>query len=547
MSSKSFDIELIYDDELVLAGEQLWTDHHVHLQAISDDGVHIIKVADGTDYETEIRYPFTKKQKATCECITFRKDAICKHIIAALFALRKQLKKSELQKKANSISVKPASLNINQIIQDIRPEDLKSFIKTYAKDDKRFATHLKVTFAHKIDLADNIEKYRAILNSIVRPVTTLSHKIAASELKYLMRVLKDFEDQINDNIALSHYRAALDIFIASFSKLEYVRSKYHMQDEALTSLSQRYHAIIGYFVQSRLPAELKQELHRELTDFIQRSYYRFTDFKYNILYFLLPNLNTAERNRIKEILLKLLASNPASESAVILAYYMLLCKKYDKEAASFFKDNPLNFTEVVQLFTLNGHNQLALEMLEKAYKIRPDDKDIINRLLNLYILTDNKARIITLGQHAYINTGDTKYLELLRKELPEEKYSMVTFEIETGFYNQEKPASGPALNFFRYEENWAGMLIYLEKNLSISDLQKYDTYLYRFEPDTLSELYCLCLDEILKNQLGDTSQLLLEQLKLHWLHNDMHTTIQVVKRFLEEHYGHRPGLIEVFR
>ena len=545
MNDLTKNIELIYDDELVLEGEQLWLKSHVENLSCPEKGLYIAQVHDDENYEIEISSPFAKKQKISCECEYYKSNHICKHIIAGLYAIQEEIKKTKELKLKNK-KTKPVALNINQIIKDIEPEDLKTFIRSYAKIDKRFSTQLKVSFARKIDLADNIEKYKNILDSIVKPVTTTDQKLSVSDLKYILRVLDELASQINDCIALNHYREGLNIFIASFSKLEYVRSRYNLNHDELKPLSKIYHQMIGYFFESKLPTELKKELIAFLTDFMQRSYYKFDDYHNNILFYLLPKLNNAERNEIKDVLYNLPKTRPVSEHAVILAYYIKIQKKYTKEAADFFTNNPLQLIEVVNLLLVDENIKIALEILEKTYKSRPKDKDVINRLLYLYVQAGSRPQLIELSRKAYFNWGDIKYLEILKKELKESQYTQVILGMETQFLTNYETAPDTALRFFKFENNWAGMVLYLEKKSDINLIQKYDTFIYSHDKQAIADVYIRSLDELLKNQLGDTPQFLLEKLLAHWKNNSMKTVIQEVGNFLKKEYGHRTKLLEIF-
>lgn len=546
MSIRTTHIEFLYDEKLELEGQQLWKEGQVRNLNRNEDGIYIAFVHDGQDYEVEVNAPFKKKQKVSCECEDFKSKSACKHIVAALFAIQDVLHE-EKKKKVSKTEQKATSLNINHLVKEIQPYELIEFIKAYARVDKRFVIHLKAAFAHKVDLEDNIDKYRSILDAIVRPVTGKIPQVAASDIKFLSRILGEFADQINDHIALGHYRDGLNIFIACFSKLEYVHSKFNLSNEEIVQLRQSYYNILTYFLETKLPTELKRELQAFLIEFIQRSYYPFDSYQQNILFPLLPKLSSADKQALKPILLALLTTHPISEHAIILAFYLKITKKYTSEVLEYFEENPLQLMEVVNLLITDQENKIAKEILEKTYKSRPNDKDVMNRLLYLYIQEKNQEAFIALAKKAYLSKGENRYLELLKKELEEGSYEKVILEIEAYIHAHPIVANHIALNFFYFENNWAGMVIYLEKHPNIELLQKYDAFIFSQDQDIVAELYTKALDLYFSTQLGDTAHILAEKLTSHWRSNGMQKIIKKIHQSLMDTYQHRPELMKIFQ
>ncbi len=532
LSTTNHYIERNYDHELVMAGEQLWLDGQVKNQSLNDDGCYRAIVSDDKHYEIEISTPFSKKQKTSCSCSAFKSSSVCTHIVAGLFAIRNIPEEKNKNRVPKAIS-KPSSLNINQMINDIHPNELKDFLKSYAKTDRRFSILFKAAFARKTDLSDNIEKYKSILDAIVKPVTSKTPKLPVSDLKYLIKVLSEFADQINDGIALSHYREGVNIFIASFSKLAYVRSRFSMSNEEINALNITYHNIISYFFASKLPTELKRELFNFLLEFMQRSYYMFDSFYHNILYHLIPKLTTSERKTVKTVLLDLLKIRPNTEHAVILAYYLKISKKYTTEATDYFSQYPLQLMEVVHLLLNDEDRSIAIEILEKTYKSRPNDRDIMNRLLYIYIQTNNQDAFKALAKKAFINSGDNKYLSLLKKELPDHTYTQVILDIESHILTQSNISKETALKFFLFEDNWAAMVLYFEKHPDLEMLQKYDAFIYLHDQDAVASLYIQILDDYFSTLHPDEILLTTEKLNNHWRQQKMQSTIQQLGDFLK--------------
>ncbi|MFZ1751066.1 MAG: SWIM zinc finger family protein, partial [Saprospiraceae bacterium] len=184
-------IETIYDEELVLQAEALFENEAITDISKVNRNFFIAKIKDGKSYEVVIQSPFTKKQKATCDCNFFASNLICKHVITLLFHIRSTQSQKPLvgNKKSGSSSAKNTSLNIHQILHEISHDDLVTFMKAYATKDKKFSTQLKVSFARKIEVEDGAMKYKNILNSIVRPYTGKQSKASATDVKAILSVL----------------------------------------------------------------------------------------------------------------------------------------------------------------------------------------------------------------------------------------------------------------------------------------------------------------------------------------------------------------------
>jgi len=84
--------ELHFDGDTVYQGEQLYDAGAVQEILKPEKSLWTVMVYDETFYEVELFSPFAQRRKVSCECKDFLKDKACKHITAALFALRTQLK-----------------------------------------------------------------------------------------------------------------------------------------------------------------------------------------------------------------------------------------------------------------------------------------------------------------------------------------------------------------------------------------------------------------------------------------------------------------------
>ncbi len=537
-------IESLYNEELVIAGELLFESNKVSDLMKSESGIFFAKVKDGKDYEIEIKYPFVKKQKVRCDCTFFVQSGICKHVLATLFSIRNQSKIKTLAPKNSSSKPKPTKLVVAQILEEVPHLDLKHFVQAYARNDKKFETQLKVAFAIKIDIVNNQEKYKSILNSIVRPLTGAQAHASVADLRLLAHVLVEFADQIEDSLALFQYREALDIYIASFSKLEYVRSKYKNQSDPLYTLSQRYHKILSHFLQQKLPFEIKNDLLSFVKELYQRSYYLFDSYSDNVVHELLNQINKDEKIEVSDFLVATLPQKKPNELAVILALIIKIKNTINSNIKELINKYQNSYMDIVDLLMSKNEDTLAIKLLESLQTSK--SKDVHYKLTLLYAKTNDNISLSATVEEAFIKYGDLKYLEILEKQFTDTEYQNFISKLESKLLSLNHVHESSLLNLYFKEQNWAGMIIFMEKNPNIEILKKYDVFINTFEPKMLSELYIISLRVYLNHQLGDQATLYLNELKYHLNKTKLDKVINKISKLLLEEYPHRPKLSEVF-
>ncbi|MBK8350012.1 MAG: SWIM zinc finger family protein [Saprospiraceae bacterium] len=541
-------IELIYDADLVDSAELLFDSGAVTNLASLPSSLFVCKVLDGIQYEVEIQSPFAKKQKASCECRFFKENNICKHIVAALLKIRAERKRKVDARLAATKPLKTSklsSLNINHILEEISSEELASFVKSYAKTDKKFTTQLKVHFARKIDLVDNADKYKAILNNIVKPNTGSQSRASSSDIRAISQVLGDFADQINDCIALGQYREAFNIFSSAFAKLEYVRHHYTFHRDKLNVLSKNYHQIISFFLEEKLPPELRISLFDFLLDLNSRSYYQYDDSQYNIINLIIDKAKNQDKGLLRNNIEHLISTRPQREKPLLIAMWVKLSGKISKSELEYLKPFGNQFVEIVDYMLAYHLEQPAVKMLESILKPRKIEKEVASRLVYLYVRTKNIKKLKETSKQAYLNTGDIKYIDVIKREFDAHVYESVIQELEEELLITRADPN-LLIRIYKREENWAGLLLYLDKLDNLEILRQHDALLYKNERNTLIDLYKNKISRYLDEHIGDVASAYMENLKTHFIHQHFDGLLSGVHTMLKEKYSHRQKLIELF-
>jgi hypothetical protein len=545
LRDKNLLIELIYDEDLVEHAESLYNAGAVGNVLIAEQGLYTATVTDGIQYETEIQSPFASKQKATCDCVFYRENNMCKHIIAFLFELREIFKaKAETHGvKVEIAEKKHTTLNISNILQAADHDELVQFMRNYARTDKKFATQLKVHFARKIDLEDNILKYRSILNTLVRPHTGQASKASAGDIRTLAQVLDDFGAQIDDCLALEQYREAFNIFEPAFSKLEYVRHYYGFHKELLDRISVDYHSRIKQLLKQKLPPDLKTEILSFLTDLANRSYYHYLHPVFNIIQLLLPDKEL--KPSLSALVLKLSKEKMPSEGAILMALHHRLAKKITKQDMLLYTDNRLAIKDVADHLLEMGEDLLALKLMQLKDKPNVFDRELSNRMLFLYIRLKDKKSLLTTAAKAFVHTGDFRYFEMVQKAVDADQWKEWLEDIETAV--AEKDTEGTLRSrIYRKADMWQHLAALLQARNNLELLQSHDTYLYRKDRKTLIELYKSVTFQYLNEHIGDQAVGYIKKILRHLKEEELHPVIISLKTLIDEHFSHRPGLSECF-
>ena len=102
-------------------------------------------------------------------------------------------------------TTKAKSVTVRTLLSDIDGDSLKQFVLGYASRDKKFSDALKINFIRHIDLEDNEKKYKVLLDSLIRPVSSKEKVLKETEFRNFKYTIQDLLDQAHDGIALKEY------------------------------------------------------------------------------------------------------------------------------------------------------------------------------------------------------------------------------------------------------------------------------------------------------------------------------------------------------
>lgn len=232
---------------------------------------------DDRQFEVEVLLR-SNKPKFTCECDIFYESGSCKHIIASLIHIKEEISSQELARekakaKENLRKAREAKYNVKSILDKAHPEELKRFVRAYANMENSFSLALKGHFANKMDLDNNDQKYKQLLDAAVKPKNFKHLNLSTTEKKDFYRLVDSLSSQAEDCLTLKQYRECKYILMHVIDKIFYVRKNYNHNPKRLESKELIILKFFTELLEAKMPPELKTEIYQDVLELINRSYF----------------------------------------------------------------------------------------------------------------------------------------------------------------------------------------------------------------------------------------------------------------------------------
>ena len=538
--------ELHFDGDTVFQGEQLYDSGAVHEINKPEKSLWSIMVHDGIFYEVELFSPFAQRRKSSCECDVYKKTKSCKHITAALFALRTQLRE-EAERKADRLKNKSNTgkkLNINTLLQELDKQDLLHFIKAYARKDKNFNIALKAHFARRVDLEDNHAKYKGILDSIIKPITSNTNRSKAADLKTFIAVSKELTAQLEDALSVSDYRDAFFIIDACISKTEYVRYHYDNYSDETLAISQRFHELLVLLHQRVHADELKKDLLELIIDLPQRSYYKHDRLEDHLYYHLIGKQYKDKdlMLRLKEICLGTLIKKQLEDHDLVTILSLIHMLDFYitklKDINWFVDDYSKLSMSVVDRLVYANQAEVSVKLMKKMKAHFPKSRELKRKLLQVHLTLDQLDELTNLLPKYVIQSDDTKLLFKLKDKVSSEQWTDVILEL-IEHYKEEPSKRSILASLYFHEEDYDSLIQLMHDGVELDLIMNYDHKLYSTYAKDLTQIYQKVLSEIIDSYLGDKAQDSIKKAMYHLDQLGARKLRKNVLSYLEKEYKHR--------
>jgi hypothetical protein len=494
-------IELLFPHDLFLKGEELYESGAITDISKIDSKLYSFTINEGVKIEVEWFKPLTRQQKASCECDFFQLGKMCRHTIAALLAYKQEFyKEKELETSDRDYPRKASTLNINSILNNLSKDDLKSFIKSYAGNDKKFAIAFKVHFARKVDLNDNELKYKSILDSIIKPITTDKNPYKASDVRGLINISEEFQGQTDDAVSLEQYQEAFILTKTTLSKLAYVYNNSQFYSSEVEKLIIKSFDHIREILSELQSVELKKEIEAFLMEMAELSFTPFISCKDNIFDILVES--KIYHSQLIEFIEQQLWRHERKDSHAtpIILGVLLRLKIMNGNPASLDKKYQNFFDKV-------GENLLKSKFENVLIKFY---KDVVNHskdlsLLYLQALTNMKSKkTITEAVEIFSKQKDLRVIDFIKSRFDQKALSdfvlniskkKVTLNDNAVFY----------MNYLVKSNQFQSLLDFIAQTKNVNYLMQHTQILAKELPEATTLLYETMIENYLIEHIGEKS------------------------------------------
>lgn len=523
--------ELQYDEQMVLQGEALFDAQQVHDLKEVEKRLWTARV-DG--HEVEVSKPQNKRREVTCTCASFQTQKICPHIIATLFAIRSEMRHQAKSSKRAS-PIKSKTLTINTVFDQVTSDQLHTFIRAYAKKNKKFGTVLKAHFASKIDLEDNVVKYQSLLDSIIKPVRTTETYANATQVKHFLNVCVELLDQLDDCTVLGAYTEAFAIWSTLTAKVAYVSHYAHVHQPDLQKMEFRLWSALKTILQQDLSPDLRSQFEASAIEVAQLSYYEYQHVLYQPLEVLLASGVEPQRlvSAADEVL-KLVEEH--DQRLIVLAFSIRLQELMGQPVAvdEVIHRSNQDLPQLLRTMLKANDYQAARQLSERILAQYPDSPSVSIALVEIYEHLSEGQELQRLTFDAFMRTHEMRYLKLLKRHTPTKQWPALKRKLIDGIDKVKVKTE-----ILRFDTDWPALAALLADHLDLDLLQTYDSLLNVHVPDQLAKLYLTYFKDYLAAHFGNKASEHLQEIFYHLERIGALSTIKKLHRFLTKEHPKR--------
>jgi hypothetical protein len=529
-------LDIIYPPEVYEAAESILATGNGILEVNSiDKGVYQIFVNDDDIYEVEVSKPFTKKMMTTCVCDFHKANGYCKHTVAALIHLRQETKNT---KPSNT---KPVKLKLADLLDEVPHDELVKFIKYFAGKDRKLNIALKVHFAKYADLENNAEKYKAILDSVIKPVTVKNQKLSQSDWSTFKAICSDLLDQTEDLIVIKGAEEAVDILNAVIGKLAYIQNAFGKNTLELLAILKSYHIVLSSLITDKTSLDLLDKIKEVLLKLIDTSYYSCSIPEYNAAELLWKHKFISD-DELKEIIKTRLKGNQNEHEIFLLHSLNIRIQKNEIDFSTIPSAHIVYLEKIVDDLILNKELDLALKLLYFFHNNKGRNP-LTLKLAKILIDHNDAAKLSELAE-LFISTKDLRIIDYIT-QYHKDFINSVTKEIEQSQNYLEFQKSIAFPYYLAKIYDYDRLLEHLTYVKSFELLKNFDKEINNIRPVPLALLYTNMVDDYLKSHLGEASNIFVDQLLLHLSQIKAPQAIKHIRHLINDNYKHRFGLLEV--
>lgn len=481
------------DERIVKRGYTYFTDGLVQ-DIHHSKGNYEATVIGSDDYEVIIRIKNGFIERYDCDC-PFDSGPVCKHVVAALFAIRDVGDTTEIY--AEIASNGPGSeLGIKELIDGCPEQELKAFLKAYSQNHTSFITEFLNVFPSP-GISANV--YRKQLKTLIRKVSDRDGFIDWNAARQMDKDLNRLINIGEQHLTKGEFEAVIAICTALMEELIGVLN--YADDSS---------GIIGGTIDSafEMLATLAQSdilfARKHLWDFLVKHYEETTfegwDWHLGMLGLLIELADTEDRiKQVQTFLDEKSGSEYDLENKELMNFNLILAREGISSAEKFAKEHLANHYLREQLINnaiarkeLNAAIEIAEESIRIDQKDRPGlAKKWQNLLLEIYLEQSNTEKIIEFSRllfvDGFLNTHD--YYSILKEHIRADQWEDEIESLVKKFLHQGPNKTNRIAEIYIRENKFDKLLELITSFTGLDLLKTYDMYLSAKYPSKLAELY----------------------------------------------------------
>lgn len=536
---------------------------------------------EGTEnYSVEISMDGKEIESWYCDCPY--DGEICKHVVATLLAIRDNEKKvnrsafSKMKVEVEEAVVIDETVDIQQLLSFVNPQELSQFIYEYASMHPEFKTALLNRFMAKELSATSKEKdYRAEIQKVFND--SYYNKKSRYHNRYddfdcdwetVFNRMDTFLEKADFFLNVGNIDTAIDIALQTLRSIgENYEDELLYNDDLYPSdyCEQAGDLLIKVIEHPKTTQKQKTAILQELGQLAKLSTYRDYEL-YDIDELLMQiNLSIQSAEKALELIDKLLEERKDTYDLyqIVLRKVNLLTELHEEQKATDTIRQYLYLTEIremeVDKLIASCQYDEAIRLLNEGIEIAEKEEHIgtidewLKTKLRIYEMTHQTSDVIDTCRLLFVSGGDKlEYYSKLKTLVPKEKWkSFLDAMMEETHFSEyfSFGANNEAEIYVNERDNERLFkLLSSTKYHQLEALMKYSYYLKNTHSEQLIAIYTSLLNDYAEQNVGRTHYELIAQALL--CAKKLNGGQEAVERLVAEFrikYKRRPAMMEVLR
>lgn len=551
MSIPIHNIEHYFNENLVLVAENLLDKNLAGDLHRLEQGVWTAEVQG---FEVEIQLKASKIVAHTCECPST--EPVCSHLVAAAMLLRKKLisdEQEKKEKKANDFI--PKKLNISSILKYASEDELKDFLREYARGDKKFSSVLKAHFIHQVEVYDPY-KYLTFLKGILSKGELNKPTFAAA--RRLKKTYDILQNKADESIILGHM---LEAWLNAKAILEFHHPVAQRENVLKVNFNEQIECAIAHIdriYKLSTVIELKEEIEAYVQEEVLKGQYRrIYDNAFNQWIQLIGKFNSSPVEEIFQLCQTYILENGRNQDSKINCfkhYYRLLKKENRLEELYNFTSqaelSPFLLVQFADNLSQLEEGEVGLHILNQRLQSKQSEmekKILYPAVFEIALRTNKKDLLLKTGVECMLSNTDIHYYEsLMQTKIKGLSENKIKSYFQKAISNIESKDAQTKLyaQFYLCNEDYTSYFKFMDNEGSIDLHIKYCHQIPEDYNKEHKELLKQLVSIYLENHFGDKPAVKLRKIFAILHDNEQNKLSQDLERFINKKFSNRKRLIE---